>query len=84
MSNTSNVKVIAITGVENEILEISFTEPPSDRVIHNLQLALESSGWSVRQRRPDGKIVVWECQLPAGDIVTDDTVAVASRAIKMA
>ncbi len=76
------VKIIAQADVDATSLELVFVEPPEGFTELNLKNALYGAGFSIKERCPDGNVVIWECELPLGGIVTKGTIHTAKQAVK--
>lgn len=75
------VKIVANAKIEATSLELVFDTPPQGVVENNLRVALEGAGFTVSQRPTGDQKVIWECELPFGDIVTEEEVVATERAI---
>jgi len=69
------IKVNAKTDQGCDYFETTFFDGSEEAVGNLLKRLFEAAGWAVKERRPDGKTIIWEVQLPYGDIVTDKTIS---------
>ena len=74
-------KIVGSASGDSDTLELAFCDPVPARLATPLKASLEACGFSVKERRPDGKIVIWECVLPVGEILDSNKVDQTTRAV---